>query len=310
MAFVRTVRGDILSDTLGMTYMHEHLIIDSEIVEKNFEHIWLPSVTDAISEVGYCRDAGVETFVDCMPMGSGGDVRKLKEISERANVNIIAATGMHTEKYYAKDSQYLSLDSEKLAERFVSDISDGAQGTNSQAGIIKVATLGTNFTPLEIRLFSAAAIAHKETGAPILTHCEQGNGALQQIELLSSLGIPLNHVTISHTDKTLDASYISKILESGVFVEFDQALRQAHDDEPQSARLMADMVQRGFINQLMLGTDGARRTLWTALDGAPGLAWLALGWSSVLRNFGLSAEEISTIFSGNPGKALAFSQIC
>ena len=104
MGFVRTVLRDIPSDALGITYMHEHLIIDSEIVERNFEHIWLPSVSDAVTEVGYCREAGVRTFVDCMPMGSGGDIQKLKEISEQANVNIVAATGMHTQKYYAEDS--------------------------------------------------------------------------------------------------------------------------------------------------------------------------------------------------------------
>ena len=166
MSFVRTVLGDIPSDALGITYMHEHLIIDSEIVERNFEHIWLPSVSDAVTEVGYCREAGVRTFVDCMPMGSGGDIQKLKEISEQANVNIVAATGMHTQKYYAEDSDYLILDSHDLAQRFIGDINIGAQGTESKAGIIKVATLGTNLTATELRLFSAAAIAHQETGDP------------------------------------------------------------------------------------------------------------------------------------------------
>ena len=309
MGFVRTVLGYIPTDALGITYTHEHLIIDSEIVEKNFEHIWLPSVSDAVTEVGYCREAGVRTFVDCMPMGSGGDIQKLKEISEQANVNIVAATGMHTQKYYAKDSDYLTLDSHDLAQRFIDDVSIGAQGTESKAGIIKVATLGTNLTASELRLFSAAAIAHKETGAPILTHCELGNGALQQIEMLSNLGVPLNHVTISHTDKTADASYITDVLQSGVFVEFDQALRQASDEDPQSARLMKQMVERGFIKQLMLGTDGARRTLWTALNGTPGLAWMALSWSTVLNNSGLTTDEISTIFVENPAKALSFSNM-
>jgi len=307
MGFVRTVLGDIPTDALGITYTHEHLIIDSEIVEKNFEHIWLPSVSDAVAEVGYCREAGVRTFVDCMPMGSGGDIQKLKEISEQANVNIVAATGMHTQKYYAKDSDYLTLDSHDLAQRFIGDVNIGAQGTESKAGIIKVATLGTNLTAFELRLFNAAAIAHKETGAPILTHCELGNGALQQIEMLSNLGVSLNHVTISHTDKTADASYITDVLQSGVFVEFDQALRQTSDEDPQSARLMKQMVERGFIKQLMLGTDGARRTLWTALNGTPGLAWMALSWSTVLNNFGLTTDEISTIFVENPAKALSFS---
>jgi phosphotriesterase-related protein len=306
MGFVRTVCGDIPSDTLGVTYMHEHLIIESEIVEKNFKHIWLPSVSDAVTELGYCHEAGVRTFVDCMPMGSGGNIEKLKLISEQTNVNIVAATGMHTEKYYANDSDYLSLDSEDLAQRFIHDINKGAQETKSRAGIIKIATQGTILSPLEVRLFTAAATAHKETGAPILTHCEQGAGALQQIDLLLRLDVPLHHVTISHTDKSGDASYIEEILKSGVYVEFDQALRQAKDENPQSAHLMKKMVEGGFIKQLMLGTDGARRTLWTAHNGTPGLAWMILRWSTVLRNFGLTADEISTIFVKNPSKALSF----
>jgi len=307
MAFIRTVLGDIPREDVGMTFMHEHLIIDSTIVKRDFEHIFLPNVDDAVIEVGYCREAGVRTLVDCMPMGSGGDIAKLKAISEQGRVNIVAATGMHTQKYYEADSEYLSLDVEGLAQRFIQDITLGAQGTESKAGIIKVATQGTGFTPLEERLFAAAAIAHTVTGAPILTHCEHGVGALQQIEALSNLGISLSNVTISHTDKTADDRYIAEILHSGVFVEFDQALRQANEDEPKSAKLMKDLVERGFIKQLMLGTDGARRSLWTSLKGSPGLAWLSLGWSGVLRNFGLTDAEISTIFVENPARALSFS---
>ena len=41
---IRTVLGDIPPEKLGVTYMHEHLIIESEIVKKNFEHKYLPSV--------------------------------------------------------------------------------------------------------------------------------------------------------------------------------------------------------------------------------------------------------------------------
>ena len=64
---IRTVLGDIPPEKLGVTYMHEHLIIDSEIVKKNFEHIYLPSVEEAISEVLLCKKVGVQSMVDCMP---------------------------------------------------------------------------------------------------------------------------------------------------------------------------------------------------------------------------------------------------
>ncbi len=40
-SIIRTVLGDISPENLGITYMHEHLIIESEIVKKDFEHIYL-----------------------------------------------------------------------------------------------------------------------------------------------------------------------------------------------------------------------------------------------------------------------------
>ena len=68
---VRTVLGDISAESLGVTYMHEHLIIESEIVKKDYEHIYLPSAEDAVAEVMLCKKAGVQSMVDCMPTGSG-----------------------------------------------------------------------------------------------------------------------------------------------------------------------------------------------------------------------------------------------
>jgi len=54
-SIIRTVLGDISPEKLGITYMHEHLIIESEIVKKDFEHIYLPSIEDAIAEVFYVK---------------------------------------------------------------------------------------------------------------------------------------------------------------------------------------------------------------------------------------------------------------
>ena len=57
--FIRTVLGDIAPDQLGVTYMHEHLIIDSSIVARDFPHIHLPNELDAIAEVNLCKNVGV-----------------------------------------------------------------------------------------------------------------------------------------------------------------------------------------------------------------------------------------------------------
>jgi phosphotriesterase-related protein len=301
---VRTVLGDIPSDQLGVTYMHEHLIIDSPIVAKDFPHIHLPSESEAIEEVGLCRAAGVQTMVDCMPTGSGRSAVKLAAISKATGMNIIATAGLHTDRYYLPTDELETMDAEDLAQVFIKDIQVGMEGTEFKAGQLKVVTSGSVIKDREKRLFEAVAIAHQVTGAPIISHCEHGTGALEQINLFNKLNIPLHKVTLSHTDKENDVGYHKEILSSGINVEYDQSLRQSDLDVPPSASLMKAMNEEGFIAQIMLGTDGARRSLWSSLGGSPGLAWLYSGWSKKLMEFGLNQAQLDTVFIHNPARTL------
>lgn len=305
--FIRTVLGDISPDQLGVTYMHEHLIIDSPIVSKKFEFIHLPHEVDAINEVNECKKIGVGAMLDCMPLGSGRDAKKLLRIAEATGVNIIATTGLHHDRYYKDDDEVETASVEKLAELFLRDINEGMDKTNAKAGVIKVVTSGPKIKDREIKLFEAAGIAQQKSGAPIISHCEHGTGALEQIKLFEKLNIPLNKIILSHTDKEVDVAYHQEILSSGVFVEYDQSLRQASEVEPISAILTSQMVTAGFVSQIMMGTDGARRSLWSSLNGSPGLAWLFSGWSKKLKEFGLSDDDLHQIFVVNPAKALTFS---
>ena len=301
---VRTVLGDIASNQVGVTYMHEHLIIDSEIVAEEFAHIHLPSQTEAIEEVGICKSHGVQTMVDCMPTGSGRSAIKLAAISKATGMNIVATAGLHTERYYQPTDELETMSAQDLAQVFVRDIEVGMEGTEHKAGQLKVVTSGHAITDRDRRLFEAAAIAHQITGASILSHCEHGKGALEQIELFLHLKIPIHKVTLSHTDKENDFGYHKEILASGINVEYDQSLRQCDLDAPPSALLMKAMVDEGFIDQIMLGTDGARRSLWSSLGGTPGLAWLYSGWSKKLLEVGFTQAQLDTIFIDNPAKAL------
>jgi phosphotriesterase-related protein len=301
---VRTVLGDIPADQLGVTYMHEHLIIDSPIVSRDFPHIHLPSQAEAIAEVMLCKSQGVQTMVDCMPTGSGRSATKLAEISKATGMNIVATAGLHTDRYYQPTDDLETMDAEDLAQVFVGEIQVGMEGTQYKAGQLKVVTSGHVINDRDRRLFEAVAIAHQATGAPILSHCEHGKGALEQIELFHELRIPIHRVTLSHTDKEADFGYHKEILASGINVEYDQSLRQSDLAEPPSALLMKAMIDEGFIDQIMLGTDGARRSLWSSLGGTPGLAWLYSGWSKKLLAIGFTQTQLDQIFIDNPAKAL------
>jgi phosphotriesterase-related protein len=66
-------------------------------------------------------------------------------------------------------------------------------------------------------------------------------------------------------------------------------------------------MERGFIDQLMVGTDGARRSLWVAYGGAPGLAWLASDFRGVLETVGIGRDLQNEILVTNPARFLAMA---
>ena len=303
---VRTVLGDVQPGELGATSCHEHLIIDSPFVAEHFPHIHLASVEDAVIELAPWRRAGLGTVVDAMPAGQGRDIGRLAEISQRSAVHVVAVTGLHTAKYYVDVPWALDPDPDDLVERFSEEIDQGADATSHRCGVIKVATGPDGVDDRARRVFAAAAETHRRTGAPLLSHCEEGRHATDQIQLLDTLGVPLDRVVLSHTDKVADIGYHTELLGSGVNLEYDQALRQ-HPDEPRgSAWLMGRMAGAGFGRQLMLGTDGARRMLWTALGGTPGLAWLFTGYAEILSTYGIHAGILNTILVDNPARWLTF----
>jgi phosphotriesterase-related protein len=147
-------------------------------------------------------------MVDAMPCSSGRDVVRLAEISEATRVNILAVTGLHHERYYGPRHWTAKLAAEELARLFVDDLVLGVDAfdytgpvvrrTSHRAGLIKVATDGGELSGRDKVLFEAAAIAHAQTGAPILTHCEGGKGALQQVVALTALGVAPNAILLSH----------------------------------------------------------------------------------------------------------------
>jgi phosphotriesterase-related protein len=307
MGLVRTVLGDIAAETAGPTLAHEHLIIDSLLVESTMPHIHLPSVEEAIAETALCLEAGVRTMVDAMPVGSGRDADKLARIAEATGMNIVATTGMHTIKYYGEVRWAHDEPVDLLAERFIADIEVGmdrwdyrgpeVDRTDHRAGLIKVATMTHQLTAHDVRVFEAAATAHDATGVPILTHTEGGLGGVAQLEALAGFGVDPARVALSHTDKVKDTAYHLDLLASGASVCFDQPLR----DPDGTAALVDALASHGFIDRIVLGTDGARRSLWSTLGGEPGLAWL---FSDFPARIGV---EPSVLFVDNPARWLALS---
>lgn len=318
VGFVRTVLGDIDPADLGPTYAHEHLIIDGGRLVELQADFRLDSVDQAVAELEGARVYGLRAVVDALPCDAGRNVRKLAEISRRSGIHVIAPTGLHLARYYEDRHWSVTATEEELAGLFLADVVEGidehdytgpiVHRTEHRAGVIKVAGSAGALIDRDRRVFRAAAVAHRATGCPILTHCTDGSAALEQLRLLSDEGADLGHVVLSHTDKVVDRGYHREILSTGASVEYDQSFRWPDGTENGTLTLLDWMVADGFASQLLLGMDAARRSYWTAYGGSPGMGYLLGAFSEQMTSHGLDAAVRHAVFVENPARVLAFSQ--
>jgi 5-phospho-D-xylono-1,4-lactonase len=316
MSFLRTVAGDISANDAGICYSHEHIIIDRSFTTFCNPELLLDSVELGCQEIVEFREAGGKTLVDSMPCGGGRNATKVAEISRRTGVNIVCPTGLHLQKYYPPGHWGERLSAENMAALFIAEIEEGIDShdyngpyilrTPYKAGVIKVATSGEKPTNHERKVIEAAVITHKNTGAPILTHTEQGLGALEQVQLFQELGASLAHVIISHTDRKPDLSYHKEILSTGVMLEYDSAFRWPEGEGNPTLALVLTMFAEGSGRQILLGMDAARRKYWRAYGGKPGLCFLLRDFVPRLRSGGLRQVDIDAIFVENPRLCYSF----
>lgn len=314
---MRTVLGDIDPADLGVTYAHEHLVIDGGRPVQLFPDFRLDSVDAAVAELAPAAALGLRAVVDAMPADCGRNASKLAEISRRSGVHVIAPTGLHHERYYHDRHWSALLGEDEIAALFVADVRDGIDAydycgpvvrrTPYRAGVIKVAGDADGLTAIEARAFAAAAAAHVATGVPILTHCEHGATGPLQARFLIERGVHPANVVLSHTDKVVDRAYQREIFATGATVEYDQGFRWPPDGENGTLTLLGWAFEDGFGDRVVLGMDAARQSYWTTHGGSPGMAWLLRDFATAMAAQGIGPTEQALLFVESPARAYAFA---
>ena len=315
MPFARTVLGDIAPEELGIVYAHEHLVIHGGRPVQLFPDFELADVDKAVAELAPVQALGLRTVVDAMPADCGRDVLMLAQISRRSGVHVIAPSGLHHERYYHDRHWSVRLSAEEIAGLFVADIVDGideldyngpiVKRTPHKAGVMKIAGSTGGLTQRDEKVFAAAALAQQRTGCPILTHCEGGTGALEQVEWLTEHGGDPAHIVLSHVDKVVDRAYLRDIAATGARVEYDQGFRWG--EEPNGTlQLLEWAAEDGLLGHITLGLDAARQGYWSEFGGAPGWTYLLGEFAGLMRERGLGDTEQHQLFVDAPAGAYTF----
>ena len=309
--FIRTVTGDISPEQLGVTQPHEHvMILPGKSAQVNAA-LLLDSPDCAVRELADFKAAGGATVVDAQPIGVERSPLLLQEISLKSGVQIIATSGFHRPCFYPEDHFLFSETAEQLAKRIVCEITDGMfdfsanQPTSIKAGLVKWTSEYHHIPPVAQKAAEAAAIAHHQTGVPILTHTEWGTCALEQIELIEKYGVKPSAMILCHIDRNPDKYLHKEIAQTGAWLVYDGVARTKYWPDSVIIDLILEMCDAGFSDRIMLAMDSATRTIWRHYGYGPGLDYLLKTFVPRLRQAGLPDCEVQQILIGNPALCLS-----
>ncbi len=300
--FIQTVRGQIKPSELGMTLIHEHIMVDfigADRVSKDrydadevFD-VMLPYLEEI-------KALGVTGFGDCTPMYLARDAQLLARLAEAVDMNIITNTGLYKEPYLPQDAFQKSAD--ELAQIWIGEMENGIEDTGIKPGFIKIAVNPGNLIPIQQKIVRAAARTSLATGMTIASHTANGIAAMEELDILTEEGLPLNKFIFVHAASESDQEYHFRAAERGAWVEYD-GISKAQADR--NIQLIIGMLEKGYEDNLLLSQDAGWYNVGQPGGGnIRGYTYLVEEFIPLMKNSGISQDTIDKLMIVNPAQAL------
>ncbi|MBZ0289133.1 MAG: esterase [Anaerolineae bacterium] len=306
---IRTLKGDVAVDTLGLMLPHEHLFVD---LRGPFAERYAVADPEAVRQVmqpylDAIEKIGVTAFVDCAPAGVGRNVHVLRHIAAHTPIHIVVPTGVYKEGFIPADLQDVSI--EYLADLWTREISEGMDGTDSRAGFIKVALVDHGPTAIEERNLKGAAAASQRTGAVIASHTIGGKAARAEMDILEAAGLDLGRFIWVHAHTEPDPAVHVEAARRGAWVEFDAIGAESWHPQDKLLESVLALIEAGYDDHILLSHDAG----WyepgqpggLPKNGVRGYTALFEQFIPALRARGVRSETIYKITHTNPAKAFA-----
>jgi phosphotriesterase-related protein len=315
---VQTVLGPVPVEQLGRTLVHEHLYIAFAGAEYDpatgFDR---PAfVQEAVRRLLDLKQFGVSTFVDPCPIELGRDVTLMAEISDKAQMHIVCTTGFYHEAM-GLPPYWRARSAEQIAAFLVRELEHGVGSTGIRPGAIKCGTGAPAISALEEKFLTAASMAQRATGVPIITHTEHTCGPGQQ-DIFRRNGVPLARCLIGHCCGNADPAYHRAVAEGGSYVGFDRIGSLHHQPDEVRADNIVRLLRGGFGARVLMSQDRfceirggptrrvseaeARKMAEMQAVGKwpPPYTYLFTRFLPLLRERGVDEAQITSILDRNP----------
>lgn len=299
---IRTVAGLVgESESTGLVLAHEHLAID---LRTDADPVGAMTDDDAIvAELAAARETyGLGLVVDLTCRGMGRDVRRAAAIAERAGVQLVVATGYYYEKFHPAGE--ITSDPDAVAERLIAEIEGGIGDTGIRPGVLGEIGSSGVATPAERTSLIAAARAAISTGLPMSTHAHLGQGALEQLELLTAEGLDPTRIAIGHQDLADDAAQHRTIAAAGAYIAFDTVGKESYQPDAVRVRMLLGLIEDGLAKHVLLSND-LSRDAYLESHGGQGFAHVLGPFRSALVDAGVDEATLSLLYRENALRWLA-----
>ena len=303
---IQTATGAITADRLGVTLMHEHVLVDfigaDQVSASRYDadHVF----TTVVPHLRQARALGCETLVECTPAYLGRDPALLRRLSEASGIHLLSNTG-----YYgaAKDKHLpahaFTETAAQLAARWIREFERGIDGSPVKPAFMKIGVDESPLSEVDAKLVRAAALTHRETGLPIASHTSTGAAAMEELDILDRAGVPLSGFIWVHAQSERDGTFHTRAAKRGAWLEFD-GLSAA--SVGRHVELVTGMKEQGLLGQVLVSHDAG----WYRV-GEPGggqfrpYDTLFTTFSPALEAAGIAGADVRQLVVANPRRALS-----
>jgi phosphotriesterase-related protein len=299
-----TVTGAIPVAEMGISLIHEHILVDFIGAEKTGYHRWdreevvkkvLPYLLEA-------KNLGVNTLLECTPAFLGRDPELLRILSLKSGVKILTNTGF----YGAVQDKYIPafafrIDADSLAAIWIREFEQGIEQAGIRPGFIKIAVDDSALlSEIDEKIVLAAIITHRKMGLTIVSHTGPDGPAFAQLNLLEKEGISPQAWVWTHAQEGTPQGHV-RAAQKDAWISIDNVNKEELDS---TVSMIIDLKSAGLLNRLLISHDAG----WFDPDTAGGGDFR--GYSDIfthllpaLKENGFNQSEIDQLLIENPKDA-------
>ncbi len=314
-AQVMTVTGQIPARKMGMTLIHEHVMVDWIGADSTGYHRWDKQevFSRALPFIKEAQQYGIKTILDCTPAYLGRDPEVLKMLSKATGVQFLTNTGFYgsgRNKFVPDHALKASV--ETLAKEWMEEFRMGIDGTGIKPGFIKISVEAQDtLSETHRKLVEAAALTHLKTGLSIVSHTGEDAPALSQIKILRDMGVSPEAFVWTHAQNGTMEGYLAASAE-GAWISLDNvnsestAEASASDNIDWYVGILTLLKKENRLNKILISHDSGWFNVGVPDGGAyKGYTDIFTDLLPALRKNGFTQKEINGLLIENPKKAYA-----